>query len=370
VDAESFGAWHRSDLQHRSHELIPRESILDPSFTSLTVGNNIEDPDGIQNLGEAIEVQPVALSRWLMESDAVFALLLSADGTIRVRNRASQRVFAPHSVKNTGLSIWEYLSDADAQHLRERLSDDLAQRDSCLLLNLSPGQETPITVEVGLIRCGEEILLLGAGEQHHDTAFQAELIRLTNDLSVMVRKSAQNNRELRAANESIERLARTDALTGLANRRTLEEVAYREIARVERFGEGLSVILADLDGFKSINDQYGHIIGDQVLARAAEAFGKRLRPYDLAARYGGEEFLLLLPGTSICDAVTIAERIRSEVAKVKVSGFTGPITISLGVANWMTGETSEQLFARADAALYKAKNSGRNRVEAAANILV
>jgi len=114
-----------------------------------------------------------------------------------------------------------------------------------------------------------------------------------------MRESAQKNRELKEANQTIERLARTDPLTGLANRRTLDEAFRREIARAERQLVSLSVIMADLDRFKSINDEYGHLAGDQVLAGAASVFGSQLRPFDLAARYGGEEFVLLLPGTSI-----------------------------------------------------------------------
>ena len=128
--------------------------------------------------------------------------------------------------------------------------------------------------------------------------------------------------------------------------------------------------MGDLDRFKSINDQYGHTAGDQVLASAAAVFGKQLRPYDLAARYGGEEFLLLLPGASTDDAIGIAERMRAEIEKVKVPACPRQITISLGVATWIPGEAPEALVARADAALYKAKNTGRNRVEAATPVSV
>ena len=167
------------------------------------------------------------------------------------------------------------------------------------------------------------------------------------------------------ANETVARLARTDALTGLANRRRLHEALQRELARAERTDQPLSTILADLDHFKSINDQYGHIIGDHVLVHAAAVFGSQSRPYDLAARYGGEEFMLLLPGTSTEDALAIAERIRKDVSEIEVPGCPQGITISLGVACWREGETPEQFVARADGALYRAKNAGRNRVAAA-----
>jgi diguanylate cyclase (GGDEF)-like protein len=199
-----------------------------------------------------------------------------------------------------------------------------------------------------------------------DAHFQTELLKLTNDLSVMVRKAATTNRYLKDAYKTIERRTRTDALTGLASRRTLDEAFQREIARAQRLGEGLSIIIADLDYFKSINDQFGHVVGDQVLAGAAEVFGSRLRPYDLAARYGGDEFVLLLPGISTGNAIAIAERIRKEVAEIKIPGCSIQITVSIGVGSWMTGEVPEGLVARADAALYNAKRAGRNRVEVAA----
>jgi diguanylate cyclase (GGDEF)-like protein len=177
------------------------------------------------------------------------------------------------------------------------------------------------------------------------------------------------NRELKQANDTIELLARTEALTGLANRRTLDETFAREIARADRLREGLSVIMADLDHFKSIN-QYGHTTGDQVLVRAAAIFESRSRPYDLAARYGGEEFVLVLPGTSTDGALAIAERIRTEIADLIVPGCPRQITISVGVASWRTGEAPDQFVSRADAALYNAKSTGGNRVKAASGVKV
>jgi diguanylate cyclase (GGDEF)-like protein len=367
TDEESFRAWHRSEAHHQSHELMPQGLKLDPSFTSLTIGNNIEDPAGVQSLSDALEGQTVALSQWLMDSDWVYALLLAPDGTIRVRNRASHRIFPPDMAKNFGLSIWDYLC-SDAGHLRQRLSDSGGQYDGHLLLNLADEQQNPITLEVGLVHCSGATLLLGTLEQGHDSRLRTEIFKLGNDLATMMRESVRKNRELKEANATIERLARTDALTGLANRRTLHEVLPREIARAERTGKHLSAIMADLDRFKSINDEFGHIIGDQVLIRAAAVLGSQLRPYDLAARYGGEEFVLLLPETSIDGAIVIAERIRKEVAEIKVTGCPRQITISLGIAGWLTGESPEEFVARADMALYNAKNTGRNRVEAAPGV--
>jgi diguanylate cyclase (GGDEF)-like protein len=213
-----------------------------------------------------------------------------------------------------------------------------------------------------------ESLLPENRQRGRESQVQNEILKLTNDLTGMIREGERTNRELKEANEKVEKLARIDPLTGLANRRTLQEAMLREIARAGRLGEHLSLVIADLDHFKTINDRYGHPMGDQVLAEAAAVFGNHLRPYDLAARYGGEEFVLLLPATSTEGAMVVAERMRKTAAAITFPDCPQQITMSLGVATWIAGETPEQFVARADAALYAAKNAGRNRVEAAAAV--
>jgi diguanylate cyclase (GGDEF)-like protein/PAS domain S-box-containing protein len=174
------------------------------------------------------------------------------------------------------------------------------------------------------------------------------------------------NLELREANESILRISQTDALTGLANRRTIDERMLREMARAERLGSGFSVILGDLDHFKSINDEFGHLVGDRVLVATAAVIASEARPYDLPARFGGEEFLVLLPESTLADAMTIAQRIRGAVGGITVPGAQKLIAMSLGISVWQQGDTPATLIGRADAALYQAKNTGRNRVVAQA----
>ena len=172
------------------------------------------------------------------------------------------------------------------------------------------------------------------------------------------------NKELREANEHILKISQTDSLTGLANRRTIDERMRHELARADRLGCGFSVILGDLDHFKSINDEFGHLVGDRVLVAAAGVLADQARPYDLPARFGGEEFLLLLPESSLEDAITIAQRIRAAISRVAVPEVTRQITISLGISTWGHGDTLGALVGRADAALYQAKKRGRNRVVA------
>ena len=172
------------------------------------------------------------------------------------------------------------------------------------------------------------------------------------------------NKELKEANEHILKMSQTDALTGLANRRTIDERMRHEMARAERLGCGFSVIIGDLDHFKSINDEFGHLVGDQVLVAAAGVLADQARPYDLPARFGGEEFMVLLPESSLADAMTIAQRIRTAILRIAVPEMPRQVTISLGISTWGQGDTLGELVGRADAALYQAKRRGRNRVVA------
>ncbi|WP_051221859.1 diguanylate cyclase [Conexibacter woesei] len=157
---------------------------------------------------------------------------------------------------------------------------------------------------------------------------------------------------------SLDALARTDQLTGLANRRTWDDELPRELARARRNGEPLSVAILDLDRFKSYNDTYGHPAGDRLLRGAAAAWTERLRTTDLLARYGGEEFAVLLPGCDTAAAAQVVEHLRAAVPDDE--------TCSIGLATWDGDESCDTLVARADTALYRAKDGGRNRVVAAA----
>ncbi len=166
----------------------------------------------------------------------------------------------------------------------------------------------------------------------------------------------------------VESQALVDGLTGLANRRHCEEALVAELARLERFEGSLAVVLADLDGFKGVNDRYGHPAGDTVLREFAEVLRESLRDIDLGGRWGGEEFLLLLPGTDLAGAARVAGRIRRALegrALLSVEGERIAVTASFGVASYLQAATGRELVEAADAALYEAKRAGKNRVETA-----
>lgn len=165
----------------------------------------------------------------------------------------------------------------------------------------------------------------------------------------------------------VERQALVDGLTGLANRRAVSDALHAEAARAERLETPLSVVLADLDGFKNVNDVHGHAVGDEVLRVFAEVLRETLRESDVAGRWGGEEFLLLLPGADEEGAMQLADRVRSALAARSIPGVPGlRVTASFGVAQYAGETNTEQLVAAADSALYRAKRGGKDRVASAA----
>ena len=173
--------------------------------------------------------------------------------------------------------------------------------------------------------------------------------------------------ELLRQNKRLERIAIEDHLTGIYNRRHFFELAEIEIQRAKRYGNPLSAVILDADHFKKMNDEYGHLIGDQILINLAQLLQENIRGLDILARYGGEEFVILMPEANLKAAQKSAERLRRLVAETSMitGGLDVMITISLGVASWGKGSKEldfNALLARADQALYQSKEAGRNRV--------
>lgn len=183
---------------------------------------------------------------------------------------------------------------------------------------------------------------------------RGEVGYLTQVFNTMI-ESLRHNRE------ELERLSRTDSLTGLGNRRHLLSLLPQEIERSRRSTQPFSILMLDVDHFKKYNDDYGHQAGDNVLVRVGTVLRNAIRPYDCAARYGGEEFLVVLSGVALDDARECGERIRKRVRAEQIDG--GPMTVSIGVAEYPAhGDTEDAIIGQADAALFRAKRAGRDRV--------
>ncbi|MBY0411724.1 MAG: GGDEF domain-containing protein [Burkholderiaceae bacterium] len=177
------------------------------------------------------------------------------------------------------------------------------------------------------------------------------------------------------ADENNRRLAALDPLTGVANRRLLLSALYRDIARALRIRAPLAVLMVDIDHFKKVNDQHGHLVGDAVLCHVVSVLRANVREQDVVGRYGGEEFLLLLADTSLQGAVQLAELLREAAEATPYPLASAPggaiaVTVSIGVfgAPLQAGDTAERLIDAADRALYRAKELGRNRVEVAGSL--
>lgn len=167
---------------------------------------------------------------------------------------------------------------------------------------------------------------------------------------------------LRTQFAQMQQMAHSDPLTGVSNRRHMQSLLEQELSRAERYHQPFSLLLLDLDRFKQVNDVNGHAIGDQVLREVALLLDNTMRESDALSRWGGEEFLVLAPATDLTQAVHLAQRLNLVVAGSRIAGGLH-ITVSVGVACYELGDSLEKMLQRADVALYRAKSSGRNRVE-------
>lgn len=212
-----------------------------------------------------------------------------------------------------------------------------------------------------------ETILLSHNKNHEELILNLKMIPLKNNEGVY-EYYASIERDITKERKIIHDLhtqSKTDSLTGVSNRRGLNEFSSQVITRAERENSIFYVLMMDLDFFKKVNDKYGHDTGDKLLIAVADDIKKNLRPYDFVARTGGEEFCLILSTSDHDDALHFAERIRESISELSISkaGKKISVTISVGLARYQMGEIYfDGLWQRADKALYHAKNNGRNCV--------
>jgi len=193
-----------------------------------------------------------------------------------------------------------------------------------------------------------------------------ELRRALAELETLAQAQQERQQQLEVTQKRLDQVifelaqqTMTDSLTGLKNRRAFDQILMEDSSRMVRTQSSLALILLDIDGFKAFNDEFGHVSGDEALQQLARVLQSQARAYDRVARYGGEEFAIVLPDTSMAEALGVAERIRQEVQDAHWPHR--PVTVSLGVAAASASQDSLTLVARADKALYRAKQTGRNR---------
>jgi diguanylate cyclase (GGDEF)-like protein len=215
----------------------------------------------------------------------------------------------------------------------------------------------------------ERVLRIVVTNEFNDREQRIGLFAVAMDVTERARREealelARKRAVLLAA--EAQKLAMTDALTGLANRRSTLDWLGRFLRVSNKDGTPLALVIFDIDHFKAINDCFGHPTGDAVLVRVAELARQQVRGEDLVGRIGGEEFVWMLPGVSPPQARELAERLRAAIEFGSADGDLPRVTVSVGLAQFRAGDTAEKLLARADAALYVAKDGGRNKVHRAA----
>jgi len=288
--------------------------------------------------------------------EAVSIFLRDEDGDLILR--AQQGTLVPR------LKVGEVLPHAYActQHedgRRPYVGDPSQCPGACF-----PGGRAEICLP--LVSFGENIGLLVCATTK-DKDFIANDIQALESVADILATATQNARYV----DRVRQLAYRDGLTGVFNRRYFESRLVDEITRAARYGGGVSVLIIDLDHFKKINDDFGHMLGDDVLRLASALFVRNLRKVDVVCRYGGEEFAVILPATQGASAAAVASKLRRALASHHFPGVPYPVTVSIGVAEFPTnGITRDDIVRAADSALYDAKESGRNRVCLASNASV
>jgi len=234
------------------------------------------------------------------------------------------------------------------------IENDLRAGPDCLRLFT----ECNSRLSIPLISFGQTLGVLGLHSSERNAFRESELQSLESVADICA-NSIQNAHFV----ERVKQLAYLDGLTGIFNRRFFELRIMEEIERARRYGTGMAVIMVDIDQFKRLNDEFGHLLGDEVLRQVSSLFHRQLRKIDVVCRYGGEEFAILLTQTNAQQAMTIAEKLRRTIEKWQFPGVPRTVTISAGVAAFPThGTTRDEMIRAADTGLYVAKQAGRNHV--------
>jgi len=341
----------RKELEQTNRTLKKRLRDLDILFeTAQSVGSTLELNDILQ-----------------ATSDTVGRYMTGVEFTIFLHNDKTQNLdlAASHGLPKTDVEHIANLSFEQGEGIvgqvfqtgAARFIEDVSQEpdytsykgmrttNGCLVsLPLISGEN-----KLGVINFGRELL----------PTFSEETVKLFETISNLIVVAIQNSRLFEQTRE----LAIHDELTGLFNRRFIFQLLESEWDRARRFGDPLSVILVDIDHFKSLNDTYGHLMGDEVLRRVAAVLEESIRRTDTAGRYGGEEFLILLPKTDEVEAMVVAEKIRQTLENHEMP-VDRAVTVSGGVCSTKheLGDRSADLVAAADSMLYRAKNQGRNQI--------
>lgn len=309
-------------------------------------------------------LEEFGLPGFLRELNSVLIALLDRDGRVLAGNCGFLRLMAPTAAPDRARDARNLLINPRLEDVRTATP----YRGGTLLLyrgvlDIAGENGRSRSLQGHIYRWGEDRLLVAAEfDVEGLEMLGATVLRLNEELAETQRRLLRADRELKRNESVIQELMNTDPLTGVGNRRRLNEALAAEIERSRRHAHPFCLLIADLDHFKNVNEQHGYAAGDEVLRSFAVLLREHSRQSDQVARFGGEEFVLLLPDTVLESAVAFAERIRQRLEWQPITPRSGRITASFGVAMLAENEKGEELLQRADLALHRSKREGRNRI--------
>ncbi|MEH6473020.1 MAG: sensor domain-containing diguanylate cyclase [Halopseudomonas sp.] len=333
----------------------------DPTQWLLNVARRIPTPDGDFAGVAVVSLVPEYFSSFYESLDLVegsYVSLLREDSTLLIRHPTKDeqvgkvfgrnpaiQPFIKQRLPHTSLRMYSYISETD------------------ILLDCRFAKSDPFYLCISTI---EDKLL---GEWNKDavtlgvvaTFISLVIMALFLGLSKQMRKRELIAAELIQSNRDLDKLSKTDYLTGLANRHFIEARIAELLGKASRHQRPFALVLIDIDHFKEINDTHGHAVGDRVLRQLSDIFSERIRVSDMVGRWGGEEFLIVCDESDLNGASQLAETLRGDIQNYDFQ-LPSPLTSSFGVTEYRANEDADQLFVRVDKLLYNAKNSGRNRV--------
>lgn len=302
-----------------------------------------------------------ALRSYLMGSGRVLVIELDRDGRITDANVTFKSRFA-----GFGRVQGEPISRFFVHKSGEELDIEPVSGHRAPITHVVQDRSSGETYLLAAYAVGDGQVLLGELTDAAENDIVERMGHLAIELSRLVRDLRKANRDLEAANDLNQSLARSDPLTGIANRRYFMERLKLSIAHTQARQRRLSMLMIDLDHFKDINDRFGHAGGDSALLSIAALLASQVRAADLPCRFGGEEFAIYMTDAALDAAVDVAERIRDKISRLRPLDETSVITASIGVTELASGEDADALLKRADLLLYRAKTLGRNTVVAGA----
>ncbi len=309
------------------------------------------------SLEQLIRDYPEITYTFLNKSETSLVILTNKDYHILDCNQALASILHL-AEKPLGRFLWELFCPLEGDELDLTVS---TRNQEVMLPQIFRVCYAHILCRCYVFKIKEGFLLFGDRFESADNEVLQSMSLLNNELSSLTRELSKKNRALELANQRITELMRTDPLTGLANRRYFQERFHDSLALAMRGKCTLTLIMADLDYFKSINDTHGHEAGDRVLYEFARLLQNNSRTEDLPVRFGGEEFVVLMPQSTAAQAWEFGERIRSLLESRNILPDQ-KVTASIGIAELRPEDTLDSLLKRADQALYQAKKSGRNRL--------